>query len=142
MKKLVVSFLFVCLSFISVSQTYTFDVKNYDLYAVNGFFEKDTILNNVKEFQPNVCNRRYIIDLNEKKVSFYEDDNFVEKFNIIDIIKSNSQIEIVVESHLDDYLEITTAFSIYLTVKRKKISNVCLFWYNPFNDITYIKRVN
>lgn len=140
MKKLVVSFLFVCLSIVSFSQTYTFDVKNYDLYVVDGFFEKDTILNNVKEFQSNVCNRRYIIDLNEKKLSFYEDDNFVEKFNIIDVVKSNSQTEIVVESHLDNSSTITI-FSIYLTIKHKKANNVCLFWYDPFNDKTLVKQV-
>ena len=44
MKKLFVSFLFVFVSIVSLSQTYEFDVKNYNLYTVSGFSEKDAIL--------------------------------------------------------------------------------------------------
>ena len=63
MKKLFVSFLFVFVSIVSLSQTYKFDVKNYNLYTVSGFSEKDAILKNSKSSTPMVSDRKYTVDL-------------------------------------------------------------------------------
>ncbi len=141
MKKLFVSFLFVFVSIISLSQTYEFDVKNYNLYIVNGFSEKAEILENSKSSILMVCNRKYIIDLDSNLLSFYENDTFMEKFKITDVIESETETEIIVESYIANTFNITT-FAIYYTLANDdKLSNICLFWYDPFGDRTFVKQV-
>jgi len=140
MKNLFVSLLFVFVSFVSFSQTYKFDVKNYDLHVVSGFSEKDAILKNSKTPTPMVCNRNYTVDMDNKLLSFFEDGLFVEKFRITDLIESNGETEIIVESYLTDKGNITT-FSVYYTLKNNEMSDICLFWYDPFNNRTLVKNV-
>jgi hypothetical protein len=140
MKKLFVSFLFVFVSIVSLSQTYEFDVKNYNLYTVSGFSEKDAILKNSKSSTPMVSDRKYTIDLDSNLLFFYENGVFVEKFRIIDVIESKTETEIIVESYITNTGNIT-AFSIYYRLTNDKLSNICLFWYDPFGNRTLVKQV-
>lgn len=141
MKNLFVSFLLSVVSFVSFSQTYNFDVKSYDLYISMGFSEKDTILKKSKMSVPMVCNRKYTLDLSEKTLHFYEDGVFVEKFRVIDVIETNNETEVIVESWVTNNSNITT-FSIYLTLKKEEVSDICLYWFDPFNNRTLVKKVN
>lgn len=141
MKNLFVSFLLLVVSFVSFSQTYNFDVKSYDLYISMGFSEKDTVLKKSKMSVPMVCNRKYTLDLSEKTLHFYEDGVFVEKFRVIDVIETNNETEVIVESWLTNNSDITT-FSIYLTLKKEEVSDICLYWFDPFNNRTLVKKVN
>lgn len=141
MKNLFFSFLLSIVSFISFSQTYNFEVKSYDLYISQGFSEKDTILKKSKMSVPMVCNKKYTLDLSEKTLHFYEDGVFVEKFKVTDVIETNNEIEVIVESWLTNNSDITT-FSIYLKLKREEVSDICLYWFDPFNNRTLVKKVN
>lgn len=141
MKNLFVSFLLLVVSFVSFSQTYNFDVKSYDLYISMGFSEKDTVLKKSKMSVPMVCNRKYTLDLSEKTLHFYEDGVFVEKFRVIDVIETNNETEVIVESWVTNNSNITT-FSIYLTLKKEEVSDICLYWFDPFNNRTLVKKVN
>jgi hypothetical protein len=141
MKNLFVSFFLSVVSFVSFSQTYNFDVKSYDLYISMGFSEKDTVLKKSKMSVPMVCNRKYTLDLSEKTLHFYEDGVFVEKFKVIDVIEINNETEVIVESWLTNNSDITT-FSIYLTLKKEEVSDICLYWFDPFNNRTLVKKVN
>lgn len=141
MKKLFVSFLLLFVSLVSFSQTYDFEVKSYDLYISMGFSEKDTILKKSKMSVPMVCNRKYTLDLSEKTLHFYEDGVFVEKFRVIDVIETNNETEVIVESWVINNSDITT-FSIYLTLKKEEVSDICLYWFDPFNNRTLVKKVN
>lgn len=140
MKKLFVSFLFVFVSIVSLSQTYKFDVKNYNLYTVSGFSEKDAILKNSKSSTPMVSNRKYTVDLDSNLLFFYENGVFVEKFRITDVIKSKTETEIIVESYITNTGNVTT-FSVYCKINDGKLSNICLFWYDPFGNRTLVKQV-
>ena len=140
MKKLFVSFLFVFVSIVSLSQTYKFDVKNYNLYTVSGFSEKDAILKNSKSSTPMVSNRKYTVDLDSNLLFFYENGVFVEKFRITDVIKSKTETEIIVESYITNTGNVTT-FSVYCNINDDKLSNICLFWYDPFGNRTLVKQV-
>ena len=141
MKNLFVSFFLSVVSFVSFSQTYNFDVKSYDLYISMGFSEKDTVLKKSKMSVPMVCNRKYTLDLSEKTLHFYEDGVFVEKFRVIDVIETNNETEVIVESWVTNNSNITT-FSIYLTLKKEEVSDICLYWFDPFNNRTLVKKVN
>ena len=141
MKNLFVSFFLSVVSFVSFSQTYNFDVKSYDLYISMGFSEKDTVLKKSKMSVPMVCNRKYTLDLSQKTLHFYEDGVFVEKFRVIDVIETNNETEVIVESWLTNNSDITT-FSIYLTLKKEEVSDICLYWFDPFNNRTLVKKVN
>lgn len=141
MKKLFVSFLLLFVSLVSFSQTYDFEVKSYDLYISMGFSEKDTILKKSKMSVPMVCNRKYTLDLSEKTLHFYEDGVFVEKFRVIDVIETNNETEVIVESWVINNSDITT-FSIYLKLKKEEVSDICLYWFDPFNNRTLVKKVN
>jgi len=141
MKNLFVSFLLSVVSFVSFSQTYNFDVKSYDLYISQGFSEKDTILKKSKMSVPMVCNRKYTLDLSKKTLHFYEDGVFVEKFRVIDVIETNNETEVIVESWVSTNSIITT-FSIYLKFKKEEVSDICLYWFDPFNNRTLVKMVN
>lgn len=141
MKNLFFSFLLSIVSFISFSQTYNFEVKSYDLYISQGFSEKDTILKKSKMSVPMVCNKKYTLDLSEKTLHFYEDGVFVEKFKVTDVIETNNETEVIVESWLTNNSDITT-FSIYLKLKREEVSDICLYWFDPFNNRTLVKKVN
>lgn len=140
MKKLFVSFLLLFVSLVSFSQTYDFEVKSYDLYISMGFSEKDTILKKSKMSVPMVCNRKYTLDLSEKTLHFYEDGVFVEKFRVIDVIETNNETEVIVESWVINNSDITT-FSIYLTLKKEEVSDICLYWFDPFNNRTLVKKL-
>lgn len=141
MKNLFVNFLLSVISFVSFSQTYNFDVKSYDLYISQGFSEKDTILKKSKMSVPMVCNRKYTLDLSQKTLHFYEDGVFVEKFRVIDVIETNNETEVIVESWVSTNSIITT-FSIYLKFKKEEVSDICLYWFDPFNNRTLVKMVN
>jgi len=138
MKNLFVAFLFSIVSFVSFSQTYTFDVKNYDLYVTKGFFEKDTVIKNTKQFVSKVSDKHYVLSV-DKKVAFVYENGLEEKFEITDVITNGNETEFIVESSVDGLI---TTFSIYLTLKNDKITNICLFWWDPFNDLTVVKNVN
>ena len=137
MKNLFVSFLFVFVTLVSFSQTYTFDVKNYDFYQTKGFSEKDTVIKNIKQFTPQVSNKHYVL-ATDKKVAFVYENGVKQKFQITDVITNGNETEFIIESSVDG---VTTTFSIYLTLKNNEVSNVCLFWYDPFNNVTYVKNV-
>ena len=137
MKNLIITAIFFLISLVSFSQTYTFDVKNYNLYVANGFSEKDTIIKNTKQFTSKVSNKHYVLDLN-KKIASVSENGSVEKLKITDVIKKGNETEFQVESSVDGA---TTTFSIYLTFKNNNIANVCLFWYDPWNNLTFVKNV-
>lgn len=137
MKNLIITAIFFLISLVSFSQTYTFDVKNYNLYTSNGFSEKDTIIKNNKQFVSQVSNKHYVLNLN-KKIATVSENGTVYKLKITDVIKKGNETEIQVESSVGGA---TTIFSIYLTFKNNKISHVCLFWYDPWNDLTFVKNV-
>jgi hypothetical protein len=139
MKNLIVGFLSLIVSFVSFSQTYKFDVKNYDLYVTNGFFEKDVILKNTKSFESKICDRNYVVDLDKKVTFFYENGVLVEKLNISNVIKNGDEFEIAVDTYINGNI---TTFLIYLTLKNNKINDVCLLWYDPFNNRTFVRNVN
>ena len=137
MKNLIVCFLFSIVSFVSFSQTYTFDVKNYDFYVVKGFSEKDTIIKNTKQFVSKSSDKQYVLSL-DKKVAFVYENGVEEKFEITDVITNGDESEFILESSVDGLI---TTFSIYLTLKKNEVSHVCLFWYDPFNNLTVVKNV-
>ena len=137
MKNLIVGFLFLIVSFVSFSQTYKFDVKNYDLYVTNGFFEKDTIIKNTKQFVSKSSDKQYVLSL-DKKVAFVYENGIEEKIEITDVITNGDESEFILESSVDGLI---TTFSIYLTLKKNEVSHVCLFWYDPFNNLTVVKNV-
>lgn len=140
MKNLFLTVLFTLVSLVSFSQKYKFDVKNYDLYITSGFSEKDVILENVKDFVPKVTNRSYIVDLDKKVTFFYENNSLVEKLEIEDVIQTSDGIEVIVNSYLGQK-QVVTTFSIYLTLQNDSVTNVCFFWYDPFNNLTMVKNV-
>lgn len=137
MKNLIITAIFFLISLVSFSQTYTFDVKNYNLYVINGFSEKDTIIKNTKQFAPQVSNKHYVLNL-DKKIVTVSENGTVDKLKITDVIKKGNETEFIVESSVNGA---TTMFSIYLTFKNNKISHVCLFWYDPWNNLTFVKNV-
>jgi hypothetical protein len=124
------------ISLVSFSQTYTFDVKNYNFYTVNGFSEKDTIIKNTKQFVSQVSNKHYVLNL-DKKIVTVSENGTVDKLKITYVIKKGNETEFIIESSVGG---VTTMFSIYLTLKNNEVSNVCLFWYDPFNNVTYVKK--
>lgn len=136
MKNLIITAIFFLISLVSFSQTYTFDVKNYNLYVTNGFSEKDTIIKNTKQFVSQVSNKHYVLNLNKKIATVTENGN-VDKLKITDVIKRGNETEFQIESSVGGA---TTTFSIYLTFKNNKISHVCLFWYDPWNNLTFVKN--
>lgn len=137
MKNLILGFLFSIISFVSFSQTYTFDVKNYDFYVIKGFSEKDDIIKNTKQFVSKVCDKQYVLSL-DKKVAFVYENGVEEKFEITDVVTNGNESEFIIESSVDGLI---TTFLIYLTFKNNEISHVCLLWYDPFNNVTYVKNV-
>jgi hypothetical protein len=140
MKKFISTALFTLVSVFSFAQKYKFDVKNYDLYITSGFSEKDKIFENVKNFEPNVSNRSYVVDLDKKVTFFYENNALVEKLEIEDVIQTSDGIEVVVNSYLTQK-DLVTTFSIYLTLQNNAVSHVSFFWYDPFNNLTMVKNV-
>jgi len=140
MKNLIVGFLFSIVSFVSFSQTYTFDVKNYDLYVVNDFPEKDSILKNTEVSVPMVCNRKYTIDLDNKILKFYENGKFVENFKITDVIDFDNETLIFVESY-SEKLGYTTTIHIYFKLDGDKVKNVCFLWADFLNNRTFLKDI-
>ncbi len=141
MKNLFFSFLLSFVSFVSFCQTYDFEVKSYDLYTSQGFSEKDTILKKSNMSVRMVCNRKYTLDLSEKKLHFYEDGVFVEKFRVIDVIETNNETEVIVESWIINNSNIAI-FSIYLKLKKGEAIDIFFYWFDPFNNITLLKKVN
>jgi hypothetical protein len=137
MKNLIITAIFFLISLVSFSQTYTFDVKNYNLYVTNGFSEKDAIIKNNNQFVTKVSNKHYVLNV-DKKIAFVTENGVKEKFKITDVIKKGNETEYQIESSVDGA---TTTFSIYLTFKNNNISNVCLLWYDPFNNLTFVKNV-
>jgi hypothetical protein len=137
MKNLFVGFLLSIMSFVSFSQTYTFDVKNYDLYVVKGFFEKDTVIKNTNQFVSKVSDKHYVLSV-DKKVAFVYENGVEEKFEITDVITNGDETEFIIESSVGGVI---TTFSIYLTLKNDNVTNICLFWWDPFNDLTVVKNV-
>ena len=140
MKNLITTTMFTLVSVFAFSQEYKFDVKSYDLYNISGYAEKDVILENVKDFVPNVTNRSYVVDLGKKVTLFYENNALVEKLEIEDVIQTNDGIEVVVNSYLTQK-DLVTTFSIYLTLQNNEVSHVAFFWYDPFNNLTVVKNV-
>ena len=137
MKNLIVIFLFSFVSLVSFSQTYTFDVKNYDFYITKGFSEKDTVIKNTKQFVSKVSDKHYVLSV-DKKVAFVYENGVEEKIEITEVITNGNESEFVLESSVDGLI---TTFLIYLTFKNNEISHVCLLWYDPFNNVTYVKNV-
>jgi hypothetical protein len=140
MKNLIVGFLFLIVSFVSFSQTYTFDVKNYDLYVVNDFPEKDSILKNTEVSVPMVCDRKYTIDLDNKILKFYENGEFVENFKITDVIDFDNETLIFVESY-SEKLGYTTTIHIYFKLDGDKVKDVCFLWFDFLNGRTFLKDI-
>jgi len=140
MKNLFVSFLLSVVSFVSFSQTYNFDVKSYDLYVVNDFPEKDSILKNTEISVPMVCDRKYTIDLDNKILKFYENGEFVENFKITDVIDLENETLIFVESYLTNSGYITT-IHIYFKLESDKVKNVCFLWPDFVNNRTFLKDI-
>jgi len=138
MKNLIAIFLFSFVSLLSFSQTYMFDVKNYDLYVTKGFFEKDDVIKNTKQFISKVSDKHYVLNV-DKKVAFVYENGVEEKFEITDVITNGNETEFIIESSVNGLI---TTFSIYLTLKNDKVTNICLFWWDPFNDLTVVKKVN
>ena len=138
MKNLIAIFLFSFVSLLSFSQTYMFDVKNYDLYVTKGFFEKDYVIKNTKQFISKVSDKHYVLNV-DKKVAFVYENGVEEKFEITDVITNGNETEFIIESSVNGLI---TTFSIYLTLKNDKVTNICLFWWDPFNDLTVVKKVN
>ena len=138
MKNLIVIFLFSFVSLVSFSQTYTFDVKNYDFYVTKGFSEKDTVIKNTKQFVSKVSDKHYVLSV-DKKVAFVYENGVEEKFEITDVITNGNESEFILESTVDGLI---TTFSIYLILKNNVVFHVCLFWYDPFNNLTVVKNVN
>jgi len=138
MKNLIAIFLFSFVSLLSFSQTYMFDVKNYDLYVTKGFFEKEEVIKNTKQFISKVSDKHYVLNV-DKKVAFVYENGVEEKFEITDVITNGNETEFIVESSVNGLI---TTFSIYLTLKNDKVTNICLFWWDPFNDLTVVKKVN
>ena len=137
MKNLFVSFLFVFVTLVSFSQTYTFDVKNYDFYVTKGFSEKDIVIKNSKQFTPQVSDKHYVLNT-DNKVAFVYENGVKQKFQITDVITNGNETEFIIESSVSGVI---TTFSIYLKLKNNEVSNVCLFWYDPFDNVTYVKNV-
>jgi hypothetical protein len=137
MKNLIIIFLISFVSHLSFSQTYKFDVKNYDFYVTKGFSEKDSVIKNTKQFVSKVSDKNYVLS-QDKKVAFVYENGVEEKFEITDVITNGNESEFILESSIDGLI---TTFSIYLTFKNKKVSHICLFWYDPFNNVTYVKDV-
>jgi len=138
MKNLIAIFLFSFVSLLSFSQTYMFDVKNYDLYVTKGFFEKEEVIKNTKQFISKVSDKHYVLNV-DKKVAFVYENGVEEKFEITDVITNGNETEFIIESSVNGLI---TTFSIYLTLKNDKVTNICLFWWDPFNDLTVVKKVN
>lgn len=140
MKNLLFSFLLSIVSFVSFSQTYDFEVKSYDLYVVNDFPEKDSILKNTEVSVPMVCDRKYTIDLDNKILKFYENGEFVENFKITDVIDLENETLIFVESYLT-YTGYITTIHIYFKLYGDKVKNVCFLWPDFVNNRTFLKEI-
>ena len=137
MKNLIITSVFFLINLVSFSQTYTFDVKDYDFYITKGFSEKDTIIKNTKQFVSKVSDKHYVLSI-DKKIAFVYENGVEEKFEITDVITNGNESEFILESSVDGLI---TTFSIYLTFKKNDVSHVCLFWYDPFNNLTVVKNV-
>jgi hypothetical protein len=140
MKNLFVSFLLSVVSFVSFSQTYNFDVKSYDLYVVNDFPEKDSILKNSNISVPMVCDRKYTIDLDSMILKFYENGEFVENFKITNLVDFDNETLIFVESYTTKTDYVTTIY-IYFKLHNNKINDVCFLWPDFVNNRTFLKDI-
>jgi hypothetical protein len=140
MKKLFVSFLLLFVSLVSFSQTYDFEVKSYDLYVVDDFPEKDSILKNSNISVPMVCDRRYTIDLDSMILKFYENGEFVENFKITNLIDFDNETLIFVESYTTKTDYVTTIY-IYFKLHNNKINDVCFLWPDFVNNRTFLKDI-
>jgi len=126
------------------AQELKFDVKAYTENSKKGFHEEDEIINSSNgQFQ--ICDRKYTANLKEKKLYFYENRKLDGILKINDIITHNNQLELIVETSLGD-ANTPTEFIIYIDFSEKKmtsenISKIKFFWYNPWDDITYVKRI-
>jgi hypothetical protein len=140
MKKLVFTLLLTFVSVVSFCQTYTFDVKNYDLYVVNDFPEKDSILKNTEISVPMVCDRKYTIDLDNKILKFYENGEFVENFKITNLVDFDNETLIFVESYTTKTDYVTTIY-IYFKLDGDKVKDVCFLWPDFINGRTFLKDI-
>jgi hypothetical protein len=138
MRNLILMFLFSFVNLVSFSQIYTFDVKNYDLYTIKGFSEKDSIIKNIKQFESKVSDKHYVLNL-DKKVAFVSENGVEENFVISDVLTNGNESEFIIESSVDGGA--ITMFSIYLTFNNNDISHICLFWFDPWNNLTIVKNV-
>ena len=137
MKNLIITSVFFLINLVSFSQTYTFDVKDYDFYITKGFSEKDTIIKNTKQFVSKVSDKHYVLSI-DKKIAFVYENGVEEKFEITDVITKDNESEFILESSVNGLI---TTFSIYLTFQNNEVSHISLFWYDPFNNVTYLKDV-
>jgi hypothetical protein len=140
MKKLFVSFLLLFVSLVSFSQTYDFEVKSYDLYVVDDFPEKDSILKNSNISVPMVCDRKYTIDLDSMILKFYENGEFVENFKITNLVDFDNETLIFVESYTTKTDYVTTIY-IYFKLHNNKINDVCFLWPDFVNNRTFLKDI-
>jgi hypothetical protein len=140
MKKLFVSFLLLFVSLVSFGQTYDFEVKSYDLYVVDDFPEKDSILKNSNISVPMVCDRKYTIDLDSMILKFYENGEFVENFKITNLVDFDNETLIFVESYTTKTDYVTTIY-IYFKLHNNKINDVCFLWPDFVNNRTFLKDI-
>jgi hypothetical protein len=146
MKNLILSLTILFISLTSFSQlfkndkVYSFEMKEYNKYYSNGFLDSPELKNKVN---PEKCttNRKYVVDLENKKLTFYENDKFVDELIISNISEENGITELVVESYLDpnNKYYTKTNFLIYFTISKNKLKNISIFYYNPWYDNTTLK---
>jgi hypothetical protein len=129
---------------ITNAQELKFDVKAYTENSKQGFHEMDKLINSSKG-QKKICDRKYRANLNEKKLYFYENGKLDGVLKINNIIHHNNQLELIVETSLGE-ANTPTEFIIYIDFSGKKmtsenISKIKFFWYNPWDDVSYVKRI-
>lgn len=129
---------------ITNAQELKFDVKAYTENSKQGFHEIDELINSSKG-QFKICDRNYRANLNERKLYFYENGKLDGILKINKIITNKNQLELIVETNLGD-ANSPTEFIIYIDfsgnkMKSEDISKITFFWYNSWDDISYVKRI-
>jgi len=145
MKKLFLSAVAAMLAVTAFSQTYKFNVKQAAVYVVDGFSEINEITSNVTPYIEYV-NKRYIVNLDKKTVTFYLDGSLFDTFPIVDIKNvSNTKKEIVIQSYPIGYASMkesaATEFIMTIDDQPRKPLAIELFCYNPWLNNTTYKQV-
>ena len=138
MKRIILTFLFLLVSFTSLSQIITVSVSEIKSYACPGKVDAYFTIANQQWSANQSVNTKYIIDLNKKTCKFYRDGIFVSKTNFVNVTKKGDTYSItLLDNNLNPPYD---QFYTYIIVNPKE--NLFLYyWYDDAWDFTKVETL-